>query len=110
MSVGRCEAALNKIAIGATVVLVGRLVEFDQTGHTGHGAQAALLLQAVGDSWDGALLRDLLSRERCGNVFGAIKRIVDSGQPVSDALLRDTWDQLRGRTPRLDAEQPDEEE
>lgn len=92
------------------VVLVGRLVEFDQTGHTGHGAQAALLLQAMGDNWDDGLLRDLLSRERCGNVFGAIKRIVDSGQPVSDALLRDTWDQLRGRTPRLDAEQPDEED
>lgn len=92
------------------VVLVGRLVEFDQTGHTGHGAQAALLLQAIGDSWDDALLRDLLSRERCGNVFGAIKRIVDSGQPVSDALLRDTWDQLRGRTPRLHADQADEED
>lgn len=63
----------------AKVVLVGRFVELGQTGHTGRGAQAALLLQALGDSWD-------------------------------DALLRDAWDQLRGRTPRLDAEQPDEED
>ncbi len=92
------------------VVFVGRLVEFDQTGHTGHGAQAALLLQTVGDSWDETLLRDLLSRERCGNVFGAIKRIVDSGQPISDALLRDTWDRLRGRTPEVQAEEQTGEE
>jgi hypothetical protein len=92
------------------VVLVGRLVEFDQTGHTGHGAQAELLLQTMGDSWDEALLRDLLARERCGNVFNALKRIVETGEPISDALLRDTWDRLRGRTSQVQAEQTDEEE
>lgn len=92
------------------VVLVGRLVEFDQTGHTGHGAQAALLHQTLKDSWDETLLGDLISRERCGNVFDAIRRVVDSGQPVTDALLRDTWDRLRGRMPEVQSEQSDDEE
>lgn len=92
------------------VVLVGRLVEFDQTGHTGHGAQAALLLQTMGDSWDEVLLRDLLARERCGNVYNALVRIVESGEPISDALLRDTWDRLRGRTPELQADEAEEED
>lgn len=89
---------------------MGRLVEFDQTGHTGHGAQPALLLQAMGDGWDQALLEDLLSRERCGTVFAALKRIVESGEPISDALLRDTWDRLRGRRPELAPEETREEE
>lgn len=92
------------------VVLVGRLVEFDQTGHTGHGAQAALLLQTMGDSWDEALLQDLLTRERCHNVFTALKSIVASGVPISASLLRDTWDRLRGRTSQLEADEAEEED
>jgi len=30
------------------VVLVGRLVEYDQTGHTGHATQALLMLDILG--------------------------------------------------------------
>ncbi|HEX7239310.1 MAG TPA: hypothetical protein VF263_03510 [Longimicrobiaceae bacterium] len=86
------------------VVLIGRLVEFDQTGHTGHGAQAALMLRVLGTSWDNALLAGLLRRERCDNVYSALLRLARSGEPIIEESLRDTWDRLHGRMPEREDE------
>lgn len=76
------------------VVLVGRLVEFDQTGHTGHGAQAVLLLRVMGAGFDRTLLDGLLRRERCERVYTTLRQIAESDAPVTDSDLRATWEEL----------------
>jgi hypothetical protein len=79
------------------VVLIGRVVEYDQTGHTGHAAQAVVLLQAVGDTLDHSLLAQLARRERVESVLAALRALAESGTLVTDGLLRDLHDRLHSR-------------
>jgi hypothetical protein len=92
------------------VVLVGRLVEFDQTGHTGHGAQAVAMLRVLAGQLDGSLLASLLRRERAEKVFQALKDLAETDEPMADEILRETWDRLRGRKPYFDPGESEEEE
>ena len=58
------------------VVLVGRLVEFDQTGHTGHGAQALLMLDVLGSAIDDVALGRLAASERVNDVLDAFRALL----------------------------------
>lgn len=94
-----------RVAVGAyqlnvvrlEVVLVGRIVEFDQTGHTGHAAQAILLLRAVGDTLNPELFTRLLQREQVESAYVALSTLAASGINITDAILRDTHDRLHSR-------------
>lgn len=79
------------------VVLVGRVVEFDQTAHTGHAAQVVLLLRAAAAALDRALLHDRLRQERAERAFAALENIAKSDVLVTDSILRDLHDRLRSR-------------
>lgn len=79
------------------VVLVGRIVEFEQTGHTGHAAQAILLLRAVGDTLNPELFARLLQRERVESAYVALSALAASGINITDTILRDTHDRLHSR-------------
>jgi hypothetical protein len=92
------------------VVLVGRLVEFDQTGHTGHGSQAVAMLRVFAGQLDESLLAALLRRERADRVYQALLDLAGADEPMRDEILRQAWDHLRGRKPHLDAGEPEEEE
>ena len=43
-------------------VLIARLVEFDQTGHTGHATQALMMLSVLEKTLDEAQLRRMAAR------------------------------------------------
>ena len=71
-------------------LLVGRLVEFDQTGHTGHGAQAFVILSVLRSSLDEALLAELARRERVVDLLAALREIAegeDADDRIDDAAL-----------------------
>jgi hypothetical protein len=101
----RIEDPFVEVAVGSyrlnvvrlEVVLVGRVVEFDQTGHTGHAAQAVLLLRAAPEALDRTLLRQLVRQERAERAFAAIEELASSGIVVTDAVLRDLHERLRAR-------------
>ncbi|MDQ3556417.1 MAG: hypothetical protein M3409_06530 [Gemmatimonadota bacterium] len=93
--------------VNKEVVLVGRLVEFDQTGHTGHGAQAVTMLRAFAGELDRSLLDHLLRRERAGKVYQALWELAASDRPITAAVLQDTRNRLHGRTST--SEEPAEE-
>ncbi len=80
------------------VVLVGRVVEFDQTGHTGHAAQAVLLLRAAPDALDRELLQTLARQERVERAFAALEDLARSDTLVTDAGLRSLHEHLRTGT------------
>lgn len=111
------EDPFNEIPVGPyvlrvvkkEVVLVGRLVEFDQTGHTGHGAQAVTMMRAFAGEMDRPLLDRLLRRERAGKVHAALRELAASDQRITDEVLRDTWDRLRGRAWNAASHDPSEE-
>lgn len=86
------------------VVLVGRLVEFDQTGHTGHGAQAVAMLRIFARELDISLLTMLLRRERVERVYHALKGLAEYDELVTDEILRGVRDRLRGQKPQIDLE------
>ncbi|HEX2187670.1 MAG TPA: hypothetical protein VHG51_02170 [Longimicrobiaceae bacterium] len=92
------------------VVLVGRLVEFDQTGHTGQGSQAVAMLRTFAGELDHSLLAKLLRRERSERVYEVLWGLAASDQAMTDELLRDVWDGLRGRKPQRDAGHEQEED
>lgn len=77
------------------VVLVGRVVEFDQTGHTGHAAQAVLLLRAAPDALDRELLQTLVRKERSERAFATLEDLAKSDTLVTDAILRNLHERLR---------------
>ncbi len=79
------------------VLLVEREVEFDQTGDTGHAAQAIVLLATLAKSLDSALLEQLVQRERVADVHRELGTLAASGAKVTDPLLRDLRDRLHGR-------------
>jgi len=74
------------------------------TGHTGHAAQAVLLLRAAPEALDRTLLRQLVRQERAEHAFAAIEELASSGIVVTDAVLRDLHERLRagGRQPLRD--------
>ncbi|HXC25920.1 MAG TPA: hypothetical protein VNU46_08390 [Gemmatimonadaceae bacterium] len=79
------------------VVLAGRIVEFEQTGHTGHAAQAVLLLRALRDTLDMPLLETILRRERAEQAFVVLDDLATSSDAVTDSVLRDLHEKLHSR-------------
>lgn len=98
------EDAFGEYAVGPytlrvvnrEVVLVGRLVEFDQTGHTGHGAQAITMLRAFAGELDRPSLQRLLLRERVVKVYQEMLELAVSDRPITASVLRAARDRLRG--------------
>lgn len=83
-------------------VIVGRIVEYDQTGNLPHAKQAILLLQALGDRIDQALLADLLRRERAAAAYEVLRAFADRPEAtVTDEALIEAREQLRRRPPEL---------
>ena len=70
------------------VLLVERLVEFYQTGHTGYGAQAIAMIRAFGAELELELLERLLREEEVGVVYELMKQLASSGVEITDDLLR----------------------
>lgn len=58
-------------------VLVGRMVEYDQTGHTGHAAQAILMVRVFGGSFDVDLLTRFVLQERVQEVYALLRRLAE---------------------------------
>ena len=79
------------------VVLVGRLVEFDQTAHTGHGLQALLMLGLLAGTLQQELLTKLAEREQVVDTMAALRAMLpERGFPtVTDADLRAVRDRYR---------------
>jgi hypothetical protein len=83
-------------------VIVGRIVEYDQTGNLPHAKQAILLLQALGDRIDQAVLADLLRRERAVAAYEVLRAFADRPEvTVTDEALIDAREQLRRRPAEL---------
>lgn len=84
-------------------VLVGRLVEYDQTGHTGHGAQALLMLDVLDGSIDEVVLKRLASAERVEDVLAAFRELLGAtrGRMITDDLLRSVRDKILDRRRQL---------
>lgn len=87
--------------IAKELPLVGRLVEYEQTGHTGHAAQAVVLLRALREEVNYSLLERLVREERVEGAYAAVLRFADQAPAVqiSDAALRDARDEWRGIPP-----------
>jgi len=81
------------------VVLVGRLVEFDQTGHTGHGAQALLMLDVLGSAIDDVALGRLAASERVNDVLDAFRALLAAPErpTITDERLVRVRDELLAR-------------
>lgn len=77
-------------------VIVGRIVEYDQTGNLPHAKQAILLLQALGNRIDQPLLEDLLRRERAAPAYRTLRAFADRPDlTVTDEALIEAREQLR---------------
>jgi hypothetical protein len=87
------------------VVLIGRLVEFDQTGHTGHATQALLMLSVLDDIDEGALAR-LAAQERVEDFLAFFRALAASPtRPIiNDAFLRTKRDEILQERRRVAAE------
>lgn len=70
------------------VVLVERLVEFYQTGHTGYGAQAIAMIRAFGAELEPELLERLLHEQEVRVVYELMKQLASSDVEITDDLLR----------------------
>ena len=94
------------------VVLVGRLVEFDQTGHTGHGAQALLMLDVLGTKIDEQALGRLSAAERVVDVLEAFRDFLNNPERpnITDAILRRMRDDLLAQRRRRAADRHAESE
>ena len=81
------------------VVLVGRLVEYDQTGHTGHAAQALLMLDVLGTTLNEPELSRMATVECVQDVLSALRTLLsDPERPqVTDTLLRELRDGIHAR-------------
>lgn len=86
--------------VAKEAVLVGRMVEYDQTGHTGHAAQAILMLRVFGDQFDRDLLARLVRQERVEGVYGLLREFAARSpeQTITDEELRMARDRLKGYT------------
>jgi hypothetical protein len=88
-------------------VIVGRIVEYDQTGNLPHARQAILLLQALGNRIDQAVLADLLRRERAAAAYEVLRAFADRPEvTVTDEALIEAREQLRKRPPELRHQAP----
>lgn len=87
------------------VVLIGRLVEFDQTGHTGHATQALLMLTVLDDIDEAALAR-LAAQERVEDFLAFFRELAASPQrpTIDDAFLRSKRDEILQERQRVAAE------
>lgn len=81
------------------VVLVGRLVEYDQTGHTGHAAQALLMLDTLAGTLNEPELARMAAVERVQDVLAAFRTLLHSPVPpmITDTLLGEIRAQIQGR-------------
>jgi hypothetical protein len=87
------------------VVLIGRLVEFDQTGHTGHATQALLMLSVLDDIDEAALAR-LAAQERVEDFLAFFRELAASPERpiIDDAFLRTKRDEVLQARQRVAAE------
>jgi hypothetical protein len=82
------------------VGLRDRVVGFKQWEYTAYGEQALDMLAAFGDELDEGWLLDELRREDSLDALEALRELARSDEPVTDEILRDLLDRLRGRGPR----------
>lgn len=82
------------------VALRDRVVGFKQWDYTAYGEQALDMLAAFGDELDEGWLLDELRREDSLDAFEALRELARSDEPVTDEILRDLLERLRGRGPR----------
>ena len=75
-------------------VLVGRLVEYDQTGHTGHAAQALMILEILDGTLNESELRRMAKVEGVLDVLSALRTFLrdPARSMVTDTLLREIRD------------------
>ncbi len=94
--------------VAKEAVLVGRVVEYDQTGHTGYAAQAILMLRVFRGRLDRELLATLVRRERVEGAFTILRDLADrpAEQVVTDDELRMARDRLRGYVAADDTARP----
>jgi hypothetical protein len=81
------------------ILLGERIVGFKHWRYTGYGAQALDLMAAFGGDLDEAVLRTYLHREGAEDAFDRLRALAASGRPITDELLRQTMDTLRGGKP-----------
>jgi hypothetical protein len=91
-------------------VLVGRLVEYEQTGHTGHAAQAILMLRVLGEALNRERLDQLVAREHVEDAYAAAREIASwpPERHITNRVLqeaRDRW-QARRRQQAADPGRP----
>ncbi len=82
------------------VALCDRVVGFKQWDYTAYGEQAVDMLAAFGDELDEGWLLDGLRREDSLDAFEALRELARSDDPVTDEILRDLLERIRGRGPR----------
>ncbi len=91
-------------------VLVGRLVEYEQTGHGGHAAQAILMLRVLDTVLDRERLDGLVARERVEDAYAAAREFASwpPERHITNEVLqqaRDRW-QARRREGAADLSRP----
>lgn len=83
------------------VALRDRVVGFKQWEYTAYGEQALDMLAAFGDELDLSWLCDELRREDSLDALDALRDLARSDEPVTDEVLRQMVDRLRGPGPNL---------
>jgi hypothetical protein len=80
-------------------VLVGRLVEYDQTGHTGHATQALMILEILGNTLNESELSRMARIEGVQDVLDSLRAFLrDRARTmVTDAVLREIRDNIHLR-------------
>jgi hypothetical protein len=79
-------------------ILGERIVGFKHWRYTGFGAQAIDLISAIGDEINEDALREYLRREDAEDAYEALRRLVQSEEPITRELLDNELDRLHRPT------------
>lgn len=87
-------------------VIVGRIVEFHNTGNADHALQAIHALRALRDRLDRTRLERCIAQERVADASKLIAALVDRPGQITVALLAYAHDILRGKERWCDLRDP----
>lgn len=76
-------------------ILGERVVGFKHWRYTGFGAQAIDLISAIGDEIDEEALREYLRREGAEDAYDSLRRLAQSGEPITREVLEAELERLR---------------
>jgi len=87
-------------------VIVGRIIEFHNTGNADYALQAIQALRALRDTLDRGRLNRCIAAERVSQAAGIIAALAERPGSITVHLLAFAYDMLRGKHPWCDLRDP----